>query len=74
MSTLQRKEIKSQAKVTQNMLAYMGIEPRQIPILAVYVQRLGYIRRPIPGMPDSLISWDLREPPPFSKEGITAQS
>ena len=30
-----RKEVESPAKVTQNMLAYMRIEPRQIPILAV---------------------------------------
>ncbi|MFV1196853.1 hypothetical protein, partial [Klebsiella pneumoniae] len=29
------KEVKSPSKVTQNMLEYMGIEPRLIPILAV---------------------------------------
>ena len=29
------KEVEPPAKVTQNMLAYMGIEPRQIPILEV---------------------------------------
>ena len=33
--TPHRKEVKSLAKVTQKMLAYMGIEPRQIPVLAV---------------------------------------
>ena len=32
-------EVETPVKVTQNMLAYMGIEPRQIPILAVYVRR-----------------------------------
>ena len=41
-----RKEVESPDKVTQNILAYMRIEPRQIPILAVLVQRLGDIRRP----------------------------
>ena len=30
-----RKEVESPAKVTQNMLAYMVIEPHQIPILAL---------------------------------------
>ena len=30
-----RKEVESPAKVTQNMLAYMRIEPHQIPILVV---------------------------------------
>ena len=29
------KKVESPAKVTQNMLAYMGVEPRQILILAV---------------------------------------
>ena len=31
--TPHRKEVESPAKVTQNMLAYMGIEPCQIPIM-----------------------------------------
>ena len=30
-----QKEVESPAKVTQNMQAYMGIEPNKIPILAV---------------------------------------
>ena len=29
------KRVESSAKVTRNMIAYMGIEPRQIPILAL---------------------------------------
>ena len=35
--------------------SYMGIKPRQIPILGVYFQRLGDISRNIYGMPDNLI-------------------
>ena len=33
--TPHRKEVELPTKVTQNMLTYVGIEPRQIPILAV---------------------------------------
>ena len=43
------KEVESPDKVIKNMLACMGIEPRQILILVVQVRRLGDIRRPIPG-------------------------
>ena len=42
------KEVESPAKLTQNMLAYMGIELCLIPILAVLVRRLGDIRSPYP--------------------------
>ena len=42
--TPHQKEVEYLAKVTQNMLEYMGFEPHYIPILVVKVQRLGDIK------------------------------
>ena len=56
----------------QNMLVLL-VWTKLVPYVWNIVQRLEDLRRPIPTLVDSLISWDLCEPPPFPKEGINTQ-